>query len=72
MVPCHRDDGTPVISLPVGTSFSLAYGVGSFRRHVTAGHTAGLAVRVVRDPLLGFDVDLPADLVALTETATCP
>ncbi len=71
IVPCHRDDGTPVISIPAGTSFSLAYGTGSFRRHVAAAHAAGLAVRVVRDPLLGFDVDLPADLAALTATADC-
>jgi 2-phospho-L-lactate guanylyltransferase len=71
IVPCHRDDGTPVISIPVRTSFSLAYGPGSFRRHVAAAHSAGLAVRVVRDPLLGFDVDLPADLEALTATADC-
>ncbi len=59
LVPCHRDDGTPVIAIPVGSSFSLAYGPGSFRRHVAAAHAAGLAVRVVRDPLLGFDVDRP-------------
>jgi 2-phospho-L-lactate guanylyltransferase len=71
IVPCHRDDGTPVISIPVGTPFALAYGPRSFRRHVTAAHAAGLAVRVVRDPLLGFDVDLPADLAALTATADC-
>jgi 2-phospho-L-lactate guanylyltransferase len=50
----------------VRSSFSLAYGPGSFRRHAAAGHAAGLAVRVVRDPALGFDVDLPADLAALT------
>jgi 2-phospho-L-lactate guanylyltransferase len=72
LVPCHRDDGTPVISIPVGTSFSFGYGPGSFRRHVAAAHAAGLAVRVVRDPLLGFDVDLPADLAALTANATAP
>lgn len=68
LVPCHRDDGTPVLSLPVGSSFSLAYGPGSFRRHAAAGRAAGLAVRVVRDAALGFDVDLPADLAALTAT----
>ncbi len=65
LVPCHRDDGTPVLSLPARSSFSFAYGPGSFRRHAAAGHAAGLAVRVVRDPALGFDVDLPADLAAL-------
>ncbi|MGZ4691632.1 MAG: 2-phospho-L-lactate guanylyltransferase [Acidimicrobiia bacterium] len=66
VVPCHRDDGTPVISVPVGSSFSFAYGPGSFRRHALVARAAGLAVRVVRDADLGFDVDVPSDLAALT------
>jgi 2-phospho-L-lactate guanylyltransferase len=69
IVPCHRDDGTPVISVPVNQPFAFAYGPGSFRRHVARAHDAELAVRVVRDPLLGFDVDVPSDLAALTATA---
>lgn len=67
IVPCHRDDGTPVLSLPTATPFEFAYGPGSFRRHAAAARAAGLAVRVVRDQDLGFDVDVPADLVALGE-----
>jgi 2-phospho-L-lactate guanylyltransferase len=66
MVPCHRDDGTPVLALPTGVEFAFAYGPGSFRRHAAHARAAGLAVRVVRDPELGFDVDLPADLAVLT------
>jgi 2-phospho-L-lactate guanylyltransferase len=68
IVPCHRDDGTPVISvpLPLPDTFRFAYGPGSFRRHVVIARQAGLAVRVVRDPDLGFDVDVPEDLDALT------
>jgi 2-phospho-L-lactate guanylyltransferase len=69
VVPCHRDDGTPVIAVPVSPPFPFAYGPGSFRRHLALAHRAGLAVRVVRDPLLGFDVDVPSDLAALTATA---
>jgi 2-phospho-L-lactate guanylyltransferase len=69
VVPCHRDDGTPVISIPVASSFAFAYGPGSFRRHLAAARAAGLAVRVVRDPRFGFDVDLPSDLAALSATA---
>jgi 2-phospho-L-lactate/phosphoenolpyruvate guanylyltransferase len=69
VVPCHRDDGTPVIAVPVAARFSFAYGPASFRRHLAAARNAGLAVRVVRDPALGFDVDVPADLAALTATA---
>jgi 2-phospho-L-lactate guanylyltransferase len=65
IVPCHRDDGTPVLSLPAGTPFTFAYGPGSFRRHVAEARHRGLGVRVVRDPALAFDVDVPDDLVGL-------
>jgi 2-phospho-L-lactate guanylyltransferase len=68
VVPCHRDDGTPVLTIPVAADFSFAYGPGSFRRHLALARAAGLAGRVVRDPELGFDVDLPSDLATLTES----
>ncbi len=65
-VPCHRDDGTPVLSLPTSaTGFVFAYGRGSFRRHAAAARAAGLAFRVLRDGRLGRDVDAPEDLVGL-------
>lgn len=68
IVPCHRDDGTPAMSLPVPLppDFSFAYGPGSFRAHARAARRAGLAVRVVRDADLGFDVDVPDDLDVLS------
>jgi 2-phospho-L-lactate/phosphoenolpyruvate guanylyltransferase len=66
-VPCHRDDGTPVLSLPAAaTGFVFAYGPGSFRRHAAAARAAGLAFRVRRDGRLGRDVDAPEDLAGLT------
>ncbi len=65
LVPCHRDDGTNVLSLPATAPFRFAYGPGSFRRHAAEARRLGLAVRVVRDPDLAFDVDLPDDLAAL-------
>ena len=65
-VPCHRDDGTPVLSLPTAAAgFVFAYGPGSFRRHAAAARAAGLAFRVRRDGRLGRDVDAPEDLVGL-------
>ena len=65
-VPCHRDDGTPVLSLPTtATGFVFAYGPGSFRRHAAAARAAGLAFRVRRDTRLGRDVDAPEDLLGL-------
>jgi len=66
-VPCHRDDGTPVLSLPTAANwFVFAYGPGSFRRHAAAARAAGLAFRVRRDGRLGRDVDAPEDLLGLT------
>jgi 2-phospho-L-lactate guanylyltransferase len=66
-VPCHRDDGTPVLSLPTtATGFVFAYGPGSFRRHAAAARAAGLAFRVRRDRRLGRDVDNPEDLLGLS------
>jgi 2-phospho-L-lactate guanylyltransferase len=65
LVPCHRDDGTPVLSVPTTPEFPFAYGPGSARRHAALARGLGLATLVVRDPALGYDVDVPADLAAL-------
>ena len=65
LVPCHRDDGTPVLSVPTTADFPFAYGLGSARRHAAIARSLGLATLVVRDPDLGYDVDVPADLLAL-------
>ena len=42
LVPCHRDDGTPVLSLPSTHRFPFAYGPGSFRRHAAEARRLGL------------------------------
>lgn len=68
IVPCHRDDGTPVLSVPAAAPFTFAYGPGSFRRHVAEARRRGLAVRVVRDADLAFDVDVPDDLLGLLDS----
>lgn len=65
LVPDHRDDGTNVACVPAASGFRFAYGPGSFRRHGAEARRLGLPLRVVRDRLLGHDVDLPADLAAL-------
>jgi 2-phospho-L-lactate guanylyltransferase len=71
LVPCHRDDGTPVLSVPAAVDFRFAYGPGSFRRHAAEARRLGLGLRVVRDRDLAFDVDVPDDLAALA-TALAP
>jgi 2-phospho-L-lactate guanylyltransferase len=68
IVPCHRDDGTPVLSVPTASDFRFAYGPDSFRRHAAEARRLRLGVRVVRDADLAFDVDLPDDLAALDAT----
>jgi 2-phospho-L-lactate guanylyltransferase len=65
LVPDHRRDGTPLLSIPVATSFAFAYGPGSFERHCRAAERAGLVVRAVVDDRLGFDVDDADDLARL-------
>ena len=65
LVPCHRDDGTPVLSVPTAADFHFAYGASSFRRHAAEARRLGMGLRVVRDPDLAFDVDVPDDLLAL-------
>jgi len=62
LVPDHRDDGTNVACVPAMAGFPFSYGPGSFLRHAAAALRLGLALRVVREPLLGRDVDVPADL----------
>jgi 2-phospho-L-lactate guanylyltransferase len=62
LVPCHRDDGTNVCSIPVAMPFRFRYGPGSFRRHAAEARRLGAGLRVVRRPDLAFDVDVPADL----------
>jgi 2-phospho-L-lactate/phosphoenolpyruvate guanylyltransferase len=68
-VPCHRDDGTTVLSVPVDEPFSFAYGPGSFRRHAAEARRRGLGFRVLRDSELAFDVDVPDDLDRLDHIA---
>jgi 2-phospho-L-lactate guanylyltransferase len=70
ITPCHRDDGSNVLSVPIDAPFVFSYGPGSFRRHAAEARRLGLGFRVVRDATLAFDVDVPADLDAISEPAT--
>lgn len=62
LVPDRRDDGTNVICVPTGVGFTFSYGAASFRRHLAEAERLGLPYRVVHEPRLSWDVDLPADL----------
>lgn len=62
LVPDRRDDGTNVACVPTDIGFRFSYGPGSFRRHAAEARRLGQPVRVVREPQLGWDVDIPDDL----------
>jgi 2-phospho-L-lactate guanylyltransferase (CobY/MobA/RfbA family) len=65
IVPDHRNDGTPVLSLPTRVPFTFAYGPDSAERHADEARRRSLTVRILRDAELAFDVDIAADLEAL-------
>ena len=62
LVPDRHDDGTNVACVPAAAGFRFAYGSGSFARHRSEADRLDLTLRVVRDPALGWDVDVPGDL----------
>ena len=70
LVPDHDDNGTNVICVPGDTGFTFSYGPGSFARHGAEARRLGLPLRVVREPSLSHDVDLPGDLVAFRALAS--
>jgi 2-phospho-L-lactate guanylyltransferase len=73
LVPDRHDDGTNVACIPaaVAETFEFAYGPSSFRRHVAEARRLGLNLRIVHEPSLAWDVDIPTDLAA-TAPATAP
>lgn len=66
LVPDRRQDGTNVIGLPIATPFVFSYGPGSFLRHVEQARSLRCPLRVVPSSPLAWDVDVPEDLVGLT------
>jgi 2-phospho-L-lactate guanylyltransferase len=63
LVPDRREDGTNVACVPADAGFRFAYGPGSFARHRAEAVRLGLPLRVLREPRLAWDVDVPDDLV---------
>jgi 2-phospho-L-lactate guanylyltransferase len=62
LVPDRHVDGTNVACVPTGAGFTFAYGAGSFASHRAEAARLGLAVRLVPDERLGWDIDVAADL----------
>jgi 2-phospho-L-lactate guanylyltransferase len=72
LVPDRRLDGTNVISLPIGIGFRFHYGPGSFDRHRAEARGLGIEPTVIADSRLGWDVDLPEDLITPSEWGPPP
>ncbi len=62
LVPDRHRDGTNAACVPTDAGFRFAYGAGSFAAHRAEALRIGLAVRLVPDELLGWDLDVAADL----------
>ena len=69
LVPDRRDDGTNVLRLPAGVRLPLRLRPGLVPGPPGRGGAPGLAVRVLRDPDLAYDVDWPADVAELGRRA---
>jgi len=65
LVPDRRQDGTNVACVPPGAEFRFAYGPRSLDRHATETRRLGLALRVLQEPALAWDVDHPWDLLGV-------
>ncbi|MFN3231486.1 MAG: 2-phospho-L-lactate guanylyltransferase [Alphaproteobacteria bacterium] len=70
LVPARADGGSNAMLLMPPNAIELAYGEGSFAKHRTAAHAAGLDVRALDSAGLGLDVDRPDDLEALLADPT--
>lgn len=65
LVPDRRDDGSNVLSIPLGRGFSFHYGPGSAAAHRAEAARCGLPIRIVNDERLCWDIDVPDDLASL-------
>lgn len=63
IVPDRHLAGTNVLSVPTTIGFQFAYGAGSFAAHRAEATRLGQQLRIVNDPRLSWDVDIPADLI---------
>jgi 2-phospho-L-lactate guanylyltransferase len=65
IVPSDAGGGTNALLLRPPDAVAPAFGPGSFEAHLRAAEAGGIAVQVVSDPVLGFDLDTPDDLERL-------
>lgn len=64
IVPDRARDGSNVLCVPATAGFRFAYGPQSFERHCAEAERLELALSIVDDDDLAWDVDDPGDLPA--------
>ena len=72
IVTDRHHDGTNVLSFPVDSQFTTAYGPGSCTNHRQLAATAGLECTVIPDHDLELDLDTADDLNELTRRRNTP
>lgn len=65
LVPDRHGTGTNVMALPTDCDFCFSYGANSFSRHVVEAVRMRRGMRIVHESALSWDIDDPADLLAL-------
>lgn len=65
MVTDRHSDGTNVLSFPLTSSFTTAYGPGSLDNHIRAAEACGLSHEIIEDASLSLDLDTADDLSEL-------
>ena len=65
LVPATADGGTGAVAAPARVALPLAFGPGSFQKHLSAARALGVQTRVIEAASLGFDMDRPEDIEAL-------
>ncbi|HLT18114.1 MAG TPA: 2-phospho-L-lactate guanylyltransferase [Thermomicrobiales bacterium] len=63
IAPDRQGAGTNGLLIPVDAGFDMAYGAGSYARHLESARRSGLRVETVRAAGIAFDLDTPADLL---------
>lgn len=65
LAPDARELGTNLLVRRPPRAIRARFGTDSFRKHLEAAALAGIPASVVQHPDLGFDLDVPADILTL-------
>ena len=65
MVTDRHNDGTNVLSFPLASAFTTAYGPGSLDNHIRTAESLGLRYEIINDQSLSLDLDTADDLSEL-------